>query len=60
MATTQVTKVAAKSTIKTAANLVGITSDIAQTSLEAAGYKKLGRTVGITGNIASGAMVGGQ
>ena len=55
----QVAKVAAKSTIKTAANPVGIVSDIAQTGLEAVGYKKLGRTVGIGGNIASGAMVGG-
>ena len=57
--TKQVTKVATKSAIKTAANPVGIASDVAQTGLEAVGYKKLGRTVGITGNIASGAMVGG-
>ena len=55
----QVAKVATKSAIKTAANPVGIVSDITQTGLEAVGYKKLGRTVGIGGNIASGAMVGG-
>ena len=59
VATRQVTTVAAKSAIKTAANLVGIASDIAQTSLEAVGYKKLGTIVGITGNVVSGAMLGG-
>lgn len=51
----QVTKV----TIKTAANPLGIASDVTQTALEAVGYKEVGKTVGITGNIASGAMVGG-
>lgn len=55
----QVTKVATKTVIKTAANPVGIASDITQTALEAVGYKGAGKTVGITGNIASGAMVGG-
>lgn len=55
----QVTKVATKSVIKTAANPLGIASDVTQTALEAVGYKELGKTVGITGNIASGAMVGG-
>ena len=59
VATKQVAKVATKGVIKTAANPVGIASDIAQTGLEAAGYKELGKTVGITGNIASGAMLGG-
>lgn len=51
----QVTKV----TIKTAANPLGIASDVTQTALEYVGYKEVGKTVGITGNIASGAMVGG-
>ena len=59
VATKQVAKVATKGVIKTAANPVGIASDIAQTGLEAVGYKELGKTVGVAGNIASGAMLGG-
>ena len=55
----QVAKVTTKGVIKTAANPVGIASDIAQTGLEAVGYKELGKTVGVAGNIVSGAMVGG-
>ena len=55
----QVAKVATKSAIKTAANPVGIVSDVAQTALEAVGYTKTGKTVGGAGNIASGAMIGG-
>lgn len=52
-------KQVAKVTIKTAANPLGIASDVTQTALEYVGYKEVGKTVGITGNIASGAMVGG-
>ena len=52
-------KAGTKSFIKTAANPVGIISDLAQGGLEYAGYKEEGKTVGVCGNIASGAMIGG-
>ena len=55
----QVTKVATKSVIKTAANPLGIASDVTQTALEYVGYTKTGKTVGGAGNIAAGAMMGG-
>ena len=51
--------VGTKSFIKSAANPVGIVSDIAQGGLEYLGYKEEGKTVGKYGNIASGAMIGG-
>ena len=54
----QVAKVATKSVIKTAANPVGIASDVTQTALEYVGYTNTGKTVGIAGNIASGTMIG--
>ena len=52
-------KVGTKSFIKSAANPVGIVSDIAQGGLEFYGYKEEGKTVGKYGNIVSGAMIGG-
>ena len=52
-------KQAAKGLIKSAANPVGIASDLAQAGLEVAGYKKKGKIVGSCGNIVAGAMMGG-
>ena len=51
-------KVGTKSVIKTAAG-IGLISDVAQGGLEYAGYKEAGKAVGISGNIVSGAMMGG-
>ena len=47
-----------KALLKTAATPVGIVADVAQVALEYAGHKKLGKTVGCGGNVASGAMLG--
>jgi len=53
-----VSKTGLKSTLKAAANPVGIVSDVAQAGLEMAGQKEVGKAVGAAGNIASGAMTG--
>ena len=66
----EVAKVSTKSAVKTAAKVgtksfiktavgIGLISDLAQGGLEYAGYKKEGKAVGISGNIVSGAMMGG-
>ena len=49
---------ATKSVIKSAATPLSIGADLAQAGLEMAGYKKVGKTIGVTGNIAAGAVVG--
>ena len=51
-------KTAAQSLAKSAANPVGFVGDAAQLGLELAGYKKTGKAVGASTNIASGAMTG--
>ena len=58
--TTQVVKVATASSTRClkGATPVGFVADIAQVALEAKGYKKAGKTVGASGNMVSGAMVG--
>ena len=56
--TRNVSKTGLKSTLKAAANPVGILSDVAQAGLEMAGKKEAGKAVGAAGNIASGAMTG--
>ena len=50
-------KAGSKSLIK-AANPLGIAADVVQVGLEYAGYDGLGQTVGMNGNIVSGAMLG--
>lgn len=57
-AVTTTWKATAKATCKTAANPVGIISDVAQVGCELAGHKELGKRVGQAGNITSGAMMG--
>lgn len=58
--TTQVVKAATASSTRClkGATPVGFVADIAQVALEATGYKKAGKTVGASGNMVSGAMVG--
>ena len=51
-------KMGAKSLVKVA-NPIGIVSDLAQEGLEVVGYEEAGKKVGIAGNIATGAMIGG-
>lgn len=58
VSTRNVSKTGLKSTLKAAANPVGIVSDFAQAGLEIAGHKEAGKAVGAAGNIASGAMTG--
>ena len=53
----QGTKAVATGLVK-AANPVGIVADIAQASLEHMGMEEVGKKVGMTGNIAAGAMLG--
>ena len=52
------TSQAVKSAIKSAATPLSIGADLVQTGLEWAGYKEVGKTVGVAGNIAAGAMAG--
>ena len=40
-------------------NGIGIAADIIQSILERCGYKKIGKAVGLLGNVAVGAVVGG-
>jgi len=57
----QVAKKGAKTTatgLVKAVNPVGIGADIAQAGLEYMGMEKVGKAVGMTGNIAAGAMLG--
>ena len=51
-------KMGAKGLVK-AANPIGIASDLAQEGLKVVGYEEAGNTVGIAGNIVTGAMIGG-
>lgn len=53
-----VSKTAAQSLAKSAANPVGFVGDAAQFGLELAGHKTAGKAVGASSNIASGAMTG--
>lgn len=41
-----------------AGNIIGIVADVAQVGLELAGYEKAGKAVGLSGNVASGALTG--
>ena len=52
------TSQAIKSAIKSGATPLSIGSDVAQAGFEWFGYKKIGKTVGVTGNITAGAIVG--
>ena len=57
----QTTKQAASQgsrTLLKAASPLGIAADLAQAGCEAAGYKNVGKSIGMTGNIAAGAMMG--
>ena len=50
-----------KQGVKSVANTatgIGLAADLAQAGLEYYGYEKTGKTVGVTGNIASGALIG--
>lgn len=51
-------KTSLKTVLKSAATPVGVVADIGQAGLEAAGYKRVGKAVGQSGNVASGAMLG--
>lgn len=53
------TKLSAKGLMKVAGNPFGIAADLAQAGLEISGHQKAGKTVGLLGNMASGAMIGG-
>lgn len=53
----EATKLGSKSLLK-ASNPIGIGADLAQAGLEAAGYEDAGKAVGVTGNMASGALMG--
>lgn len=56
-AATQGLKQGVKSVANTATG-IGLAADLAQAGLEYHGYEKTGKTVGVTGNIASGALIG--
>ena len=53
-------KVASQSvkTVLKYSNPAGIVADVAQIGCEAAGYKKVGRRIGVYGNIGAGALTG--
>ena len=51
-------KLGSKGLLK-AANPIGIAADCAQALLEVTGHKEAGKTVGVLGNMTSGAMIGG-
>ena len=53
----QSTKSVTKS-LKSAANPLSLGADLTQAGLEVAGYKEAGKVVGVTGNIAAGALAG--
>lgn len=57
VAITQGAKQGAKTAVK-AANVIGVAADITQAGLEYCGYENAGKKVGMTGNIASGAIFG--
>lgn len=52
-------KLSSKGVIKFLANPVGIAADVCQAGLEVTGHKEAGKSVGVLGNMASGAMIGG-
>lgn len=60
-AATHITEMSAVAVAKRsviAGNIVGIVADVAQVGLEVADHEKAGKAVGLTGNVASGALTG--
>lgn len=55
----ELVKVASKSALTYTASGIGIIANLIQYGLEWKGYKKTGKAVGLLGNVAAGAVVGG-
>ena len=58
IATKNVVKFGVKGALKSASMPLGAVADIAQAGLEYAGHPRAGESVGVAGNIGSGAMLG--
>ena len=58
--TKEIARYTFKGALSFAGHGIGIAADLAQTFLEWLGYKKTGKAVGLCGNIAGGALVGGM